>query len=106
MVDTMGGWPLSDGQYTGAMTTVTTAEEYARLSSSDQSLFIERRNYIATPHLNETYRTLVGDIRTVYAGYYSLGGRPVLLVEYAASLTLTGGVVYVNDTTRMVQLTI
>lgn len=105
MIDEMGGWPLSDGQYIGAMTTVTTAEEYARLSSSDHSLFIERRNYIASPHLNETYRTLVGDIRTVYTGYYSLGGRPVLLNAYAASLTLTGGVVYVNDTTRMVQLT-
>ena len=97
--------PVGDGYYIGAMATVTSSTDYEVLSTSNTELFIERGNYLARPELNEVYLSVIGDIRDISLGYYRLEGQPVFITGYAAKLALTGGVVYTNDTTRMVQLT-
>jgi len=97
--------PVSDGYYIGAMATATSAADYGVLSTSNTELLIERGNYLAKPELNEVHLSVIGDIRDVSLGFYRLEGQSVFITGYAAELALTGGVVYANDTTRMVQLT-
>ena len=97
--------PVSDGYFTGAMATETSRADYDVLATGNAELFIERRNYLGRPELNEVYRTVIGDIQDVHMGYCRMDGLPVSPVIYAADLALTGGVVYANNTTRMVQMT-
>jgi hypothetical protein len=97
--------PVGDGYYIGAMATMTSAADYGVLSTSNTELLIERGNYLARPELNEVHLSVIGDIRDVNLGFYRLEGQPVFITGYAAEMALTGGVVYANDTTRMVQLT-
>jgi len=104
LVQDMQVRPVGDGYYIGAMTTMTSATDYGMLSTSNTELFIERRNYLTRPELNEVHQYVIGDIRDVNLGYYRLDGQPVLATRYAAQLALRGGVVYANHTTRMVQL--
>ena len=103
LVTELRATPVSDGYYTGAMATVTSRTDYETLGSTTRELFIERRNYLAHPELNAGYRTVIGDMQDIYLGYYRLAGQPVVLTRYAADLALAGGVVYDNNTTRMVQ---
>ncbi len=96
--------PVSDGYYVGAMATVTSREQYNTLATANPELFIERRNYIAHPELNASYLTVIGNMADVHLGYYRLGGQPHNPAGYSAELALTGGVVYANNTTSMVQM--